>query len=331
MKHDLAGTTPPTRFLNRRFSLPEIHDFSSKASDTSCREVKNLLARKTATTSDCISLTPGCSQALLQTLAAICNPKDKILVEKPFYEPFIAAAKFLGLHVVHFERSGVFQRDYEKIRRRAKSVDAILISNPHCPTGWMYSSIELDLISRLGAKLVVDEIYLPLFTKGELTRIHDSSGISISGLSKSTGLAAARVGWIRADSGTISGINRIALNLHVDMPLPSLRIAEMALKSWDKLLKPTLDTIDKNHGILTNFAHELNLPIVDAASTGSFVSIQTPQEFKSGRSFAKRLLEHSIWVRAGEDFGNPGTVRMHMMSEPKKFRDVIRILEKFYA
>lgn len=317
---NLAGTTPapPKKLRPMSFMTKEAPQTDVYASVLGSLE-KMLKARKGE-----VTLLPGCSQALQVTLAAITSPGDVILIETPTYEPFLATAQFLGLRIRRFKRTGLREKDLQQIRRKSVGAKVILLANPSCPSGHLLSRADLYQLSKLGPTLVVDEIYLPLFDKGTLTRLSHPKSIHISGLSKTVGLSSARVGWARANKTTIEKINRIATLYHVDMPTPSLQVANQALSNWKKLLLPSFQNI------LLNSEVARNLPLT-ASLQGSFASLRVPKKFSSGHQFAEALRKKSVWVRAGEWFENPRTVRINLLTEPSKFKKACAIILDLYA
>lgn len=326
-KYHLAGSTPPPpenwpkNMKLVKHESPNSNEFQS---------VMRRLARMCDSLPAELALSPGSSQAMFQALAATCAPGDKIIIETPVYEPFVATAKFLGLRIVHFKRRGVFAHDFKEICKQARHARAILISNPHCPSGHLYTAQELKKIARIGPKLIVDEVYLPLFSNGCLSLVNSRNTISVSGLSKSTGLSNLRLGWVKADSKTIIDINRVALNLNIAMPMASLQLADLALIKWKSLISPIQDRAQINRALVEAFSKNHPTVMLGRFDLGNFLTLKVPKKFTSGAEFSNALLRRSVWVRAGENFFQPKTIRLHLMLEPKKFKKAFQIIEELY-
>lgn len=318
-KHNLAGSTPPTPIAAK-----------NSGKTVQAVDVTTTLAKMLRVKAFEVALCPGSSQALFQTLAAITQPGDRIAVEIPTYEPFLAAARFLNLKLTRFKRSGDFTRDLKAIKTACRGTKAILISNPHCPTGFTFSPSELTKIAKLGPKVVVDEVYLPLFSDGKMTSLRHRNLISIGGLSKSIGYSACRLGWVAADRTTIEKVNRIALNLNIDMPQPSLEMALYGLRNWNRIIGILSRSIKANHKHLENFKARNPKVIPNSAPPGSIGVLKVPQRFKSGHIFAAALAKKSVWTRAGENFEMPGYVRVSYFSTPAQFRSALKKIETFY-
>src|SRR6185369_2156553 len=66
--------------------------------------LQKALAAKCRVGSESVVAATGCSMANHLAMAAILNPGDEVLIERPTYDPLIAAARYLGASVRRFER-----------------------------------------------------------------------------------------------------------------------------------------------------------------------------------------------------------------------------------
>lgn len=327
VKHHLAGSTPPLPTHWRKKTLRAAQINSSKAPFN--KTLLNRLAKWAGTSADRVALCPGGSQCAFQVLAAVTSPGEKILIEFPVYEPFVAAAKFLGLKVVHFRRTGDFAKDLRAIKAGAKGCRRILISNPHCPTGQMYTGSELHKISKV-RPLIVDEVFLPLFDGGKITRVKSGDIISMGSFSKSLGLGSLRVGWVIADKSVQKKIRLIGFNMHIDMPSSAVQLAELASREWQPILRKSSALADKNRELVTRFIDNFPAAVPFGFEKGFFFMLKVPKRFRTGHAFAKEILKHGAWIRPGEDFSMPGFVRIHVLVPPKDFAKVFSAIASYY-
>jgi histidinol-phosphate/aromatic aminotransferase/cobyric acid decarboxylase-like protein len=312
-KFNLSGSTPPLA----PFLFQTLENLKTK------------LARLLKCRPNQVAVCPGSSQAMFQVLAALTDPGDTILIESPTYEPFLAAARFLGLKIRRFRRTGDFPRDLRAIGAKARGAKVLLLSNPHCPMGHLYTAGELAKLGKLGPRLVVDEVFLPLFADGKATQVR-AGIISVGGLSKATGLSSLRCGWIRADESTITKINLIGLNLHIDMPVPSLLLAKRAVANWPTLTGRWIKMANANRPAVQAFAKRHPGAVAFNFERGFFFLLKVPKGFSNGRAFAKALLKHSIWLRPGDSFELPQHVRVHALLPKVQFTKVLTRIESYY-
>jgi aspartate/methionine/tyrosine aminotransferase len=121
---------------------------------------------------DEVTVTTGATEALLAAMLGLLNPGDEVIVFEPFYDAYPAQISFAGgktvpvrLHTPDWS----FDPD-ELTRSFNERTRAILITNPHNPTGKVFTAEELDLISELchqhDAVAVTDEVYDRLIYDG---------------------------------------------------------------------------------------------------------------------------------------------------------------------
>jgi aspartate aminotransferase len=115
---------------------------------------------------DDIIVTAGGSEALLLTLAAICDPGDQIVVADPFYANYHGFANMLGIELKHFRRhlhDGFRIHPREVAELIGPRTRAVLVCTPDNPTGAVIDRptlLELGAICRdAGIYLISDEVY----------------------------------------------------------------------------------------------------------------------------------------------------------------------------
>src|SRR5436305_11871064 len=109
---------------------------------------------------------PGTSGANFLAFAALVETGDEVLVERPTYEPLLAALGFLNAQIRRFERrfENGYCLDLEEIRSLLTSRHSfVYLDHPHNPSGVMLEQDEVAGLARLaeknGAHLLVDEVY----------------------------------------------------------------------------------------------------------------------------------------------------------------------------
>lgn len=112
-------------------------------------------------------VTTAGSEAILFTLAALCDPGDQVLVFEPFYTNYNGFAAMLGVEAVpvttHAE-DGYHLPDRKAIEAKiGPRTKAVLICSPNNPTGTVYTDAEIETLAAIcrdrGLYLVADEVY----------------------------------------------------------------------------------------------------------------------------------------------------------------------------
>ena len=145
----------------------------------------------------------GTSMANFLAMAALIEPGDEVLIEHPTYEPLIGAASFLGADIKRFERRAEdgFRIDPNLVRSKITDrTRLIVVTNLHNPSGALADEDELLAIGRLGARVLVDEVYLDAVAPTRRSAVHlGPEFVCTNSLTKVYGLSGLRCGWILAE------------------------------------------------------------------------------------------------------------------------------------
>ena len=80
----------------------------------------------------------GTAGANFLVFAALLEPGDEVLVERPGYDPLLGAARLFGARTIRFERAfdDGFALDPDRVRHAmTPRTKVIVITSPHNPTG----------------------------------------------------------------------------------------------------------------------------------------------------------------------------------------------------
>ena len=167
--------------------------------------LRERIACKQGVSPESVVMADGTSLANLLAMAALIAPGDHVVAETPFYEPMVAAARFLGAEIGTFERSHPdFALDPERVAAAmTPKTRLILLTNLHNPTG---NFAEADILhavgevaARNGAHVLIDEVYLDAVTPTPPSAaLLGATFVTTSSLTKCHGLSGLRCGWILA-------------------------------------------------------------------------------------------------------------------------------------
>jgi aspartate/methionine/tyrosine aminotransferase len=182
--------------------------------------LREAIARRYQVDAECVSIAAGASGANFLACLAMVGRGDDVLVERPTYDPLIAAARIAGANVIYFDRewqSG-FALDPDAVKSALTlKTRLIVLSNAHNPSGALASTEALaavgELAARARARVLVDEVYAeaqhddaPM--PSPAARLGDVF-VTTSSLTKAYGLAGLRCGWVLA-SPALSERMRVA-------------------------------------------------------------------------------------------------------------------------
>src|SRR6266404_4581559 len=156
---------------------------------------------------ECVVESAGTSMANHLAMAAIIEPGDEVLIERPAYGPILDVAEYLQANVKRFRRTeeNGWAIDPAEIRRCVTpKTRLIVITNLHNPTSALTPELVLreigDIARDIGTLVLVDEVYLDaVYEDTPRTSFHlGPEFIVTSSLTKVYGVSGLRCGWILA-------------------------------------------------------------------------------------------------------------------------------------
>ena len=276
------------------------------------------IARRYGVAPDRVATAGGCSGANFLTCAALLDAGDHVLIEKPAYDPLIAAARMVGAEVTFFERR--FEEGYAIDPARIAAAltprtRLVILSSPHNPSGVLAAESALRRLGGFaqdaGITVLVDEVYLDvaLGEKHPPSATLSPAFVSSNSLTKSWGLASLRCGWTLASPEITERIRRARDIVDVWAPIPADRLSVLAFRHLDRLAARARSILEANAPLVSRFlSSRPELEFIPSRSTIVF------PRFRDGRdsdAFAKRLFEsHRVAVAPGRFFEAPSHFRL---------------------
>ena len=266
----------------------------------------------------------GASQAIFMVCAALLGKGDRVLVEKPAYEPLLSLPRLLGAEVVRLERR--FDEGYGVDPVRYSDALAcrpklVVLTNLHNPSGVRLSEdAHRSLCSKAGeagAMVFIDEIYLEFAAGGPRTTAFGlgDNVITASSLTKVYGLSGLRCGWVFAPRPVISALRKLADHLYVEGVHIAEQLSAAAFSRLDAWAAENRPRFEKNLDLVREFVRgEPNLswvepdsgiiafPRIEAAADGSRLAALLEEKYDT-TVVPGRFFEEPRHFRLG--FGGP--------------------------
>jgi aspartate/methionine/tyrosine aminotransferase len=224
--------------------------------------LQQALADKCGVSTENVVAAIGTSMANHLAMAAILEPGDEALIERPAYDPLVATASYLGAIPKRFDRlfEDGFAIDLREVERAVtKRTRLVAISNLHNPSSAFVDGDTLrelgGIARRAGARVLVDEVYLEaLFDQAPPSAFHlGSEFVTTGSLTKAYGLSGLRCGWVLAEPELATKMWRIN-DLFGNIPAhPAERLSVVALKNLDRIAARARALLEKNCGLLDQF------------------------------------------------------------------------------
>ena len=209
-----------------------------------CRKCGRFMGRTLDPNTDCV-VTIGSTEAMVDTIFALTNPGDKIIIFSPYFENYRAQSILADCEPIFVPLvPPEFNFDPEVLedafRQGAK---AILICNPSNPSGKVFTCEELKLIAdlciRYDTYCIMDEVYEHIVYEGHKhTYMNSLPGmwertVSCSSLSKTYSITGWRLGYAIAPKNLMDRIKQYHDFNTVGAPSPLMEAAVVGLNMPD--------------------------------------------------------------------------------------------------
>jgi aspartate/methionine/tyrosine aminotransferase len=220
------------------------------------------LASRYGVSEDSVVTTNGASQAVFFACAALIEPGDEVLVEKPAYEPLLAVPRFFRARLKRLERrfEDGYAVDPDTLRAAiSPRTKLVILTNLHNPSGVLLSQKavkELALTAaEKGVMILVDEIYLEFAEgrKGTTSFPLSENIIVASSLTKVYGLGGLRCGWLLAPASLAGKVKRLVDYVSVEGVFIGEQISARVFNRLDSIRARNAPMIKRNLAVVRDF------------------------------------------------------------------------------
>ncbi|WP_432662359.1 pyridoxal phosphate-dependent aminotransferase [Wukongibacter baidiensis] len=301
-----------------------------------------------------IVVSNGAKHSLFNTLQAICNPGDEVIIAVPYWVSYPAMVKMADAKPVFVETQEENGFKYtiegltEAINEKTK---AIILNSPNNPTGTLYTEEELKAIAELAVKnniyVISDEIYEKLTYEGNHVSIASFGEdikkltIVINGMSKAYAMTGWRIGYLAADkeiaqiitniqSHATSNPNTIAQHASIEALKGDQEPIDQMVKAFDERRKYMVERINSIDNLSCRmpkgaFYVMVNISKLIGKTVGG-------KSIGSSMDFAEYLLETAkVAVIPGSGFGTDNYVRLSYATSLENIKEGLTRIENAIA
>ncbi|WP_099203203.1 pyridoxal phosphate-dependent aminotransferase [Miniphocaeibacter massiliensis] len=222
-----------------------------------------------------IIVSTGAKQSLLNTLMAICNPGDEVLIPSPYWVSYpemtkIASGKPVIVETNYDNDFKVTPSDLDKYLTSKSKV--LILTNPSNPTGAVYSKSDLEALASWAIKnkifVISDEIYERLNYYSKHTSIASlnekikEQTITIGGFSKSYAMTGWRLGYCAANDNITTLMGKIQSHATSCANSVAQYAGYIALKDEENQIDDMVKEFKKRSEIVYNLISNSNLTMV---------------------------------------------------------------------
>ena len=237
----------------------------SGRNDNGYPPLMDAIAARYGVGSEQVTTAQGTSGANFLVCAALLEPGDEVLVERPGYDPLLGAPRLLGARTNRFDRDydEGFSLDPDRVKHAMTArTRLVIITSPQNPTGAIANRDALLEIGRIaeshGARVIVDEVYLDVAGSPEGLHYGPAATlgdvfISTSSLTKSYGLAGLRCGWILSSPDIAERLRRARDVVDGTGPIVTERLSVVAFQHLDRLIARAKAILATNTPLVRDF------------------------------------------------------------------------------
>lgn len=298
-----------------------------------------------------ILVSNGAKQSVCNTVMALVNDGDEVIIPAPYWVSYPQMAKLAGgvpvIVNAGFEQN--FKITPEQLEAAITPKTRLLIlCSPSNPTGSVYSKAELEGLARVIKShedmfVLADEIYEHIIYTGRHESIAQFEGmkertILVNGVSKAYAMTGWRIGFIAAPEWIVKGCNKLQGQYTSGPCSVSQKAAEAAYASGQECVEQMRQAFQRRRDLIVKLAGEIPGLEVNVPEGAFYVFPKCSRFFgksdgqatiSSSTDFAMYLLEKAHVATVGGDaFGDPDCFRMsYATSEDNIIEAMKRIKE----
>ena len=270
------------------------------------------------------------SEELLDVIARMfARPGDEIIMSQSGFFQFALAATRTGATLLRAPEHDYVTDVDALLSLVTENTKLILLAVPNNPTGTVIPVANVKRLHGLlppSAVLVLDLAYgeyLPTDDLVQLMALDGGNVIQTRTFSKAYGLAALRVGWLKAPDWMTPGLNMMrgigSVNAVAQVA------ASAAVRDAAFVREAVRKTVEQRERLAAGLSR-LGLHFIDGL--GNFLLTRFPETHRAGKVMARAMAEDGIWLRpVGEPgFANWSRIGIGTASET---RQLLSVLERF--
>lgn len=301
-----------------------------------------------------ILVSNGAKQSVCNTVMALCNDGDEVIIPAPYWVSYPQMAKLAGAEPVivnaGFEQN--FKITPEQLEAAITPKTRMLIlCSPSNPTGSVYSQEELDALAKVILSheelyVLADEIYEHINYVGKHASIAKAEGmrertIIVNGVSKAYAMTGWRIGYIAAPEWIVKGCNKLQGQYTSGPCSVSQKAAEAAYTMDQTCVETMRQAFQRRRDLIVELAKdipglEVNVP------EGAFYLFPKCSSFygkacgdkviNNSTDLAMFLLEEGHVATVGGDaFGDPECFRMSYATSDDNIREAMKRIKETLA
>lgn len=296
----------------------------------------------------------GAKQGVCNTVMALVNPGDEVIIPAPYWVSYPQMVKLAGGTPVIVEAG--FEQNFKMTPEQLEAAITpktrlLILCSPSNPTGSVYTKEELaglaEVIKRHDDLFVLaDEIYEHINYVGHHESIAQFPGmkersIIVNGVSKAYAMTGWRIGYIAAPEWIVKGCNKLQGQYTSGPCSVSQKAAEFAYTQSQECVEQMRQAFERRRNLIVKLAQdipglEVNVP------QGAFYLFPKCSSFY-GKSYESTTINNSsdlalfllekghVATVGGDAFGDPDCFRMSYATSDENIIEAMRRIKETLA
>ena len=296
----------------------------------------------------------GAKQSVCNTVMALVNPGDEVIIPAPYWVSYPQMVKLAGGTPVIVEAG--FEQNFKMTPEQLEAAITpktrlLILCSPSNPTGSVYTKEELaglaEVIKRHDDLFVLaDEIYEHINYVGHHESIAQFPGmkersIIVNGVSKAYAMTGWRIGYIAAPEWIVKGCNKLQGQYTSGPCSVSQKAAEFAYTQSQECVEHMRQAFERRRNLIVKLAQdipglEVNVP------QGAFYLFPKCSSFY-GKSYESTTINNSsdlalfllekghVATVGGDAFGDPDCFRMSYATSDENIIEAMRRIKETLA
>ncbi|MBQ3631441.1 MAG: pyridoxal phosphate-dependent aminotransferase [Prevotella sp.] len=299
-------------------------------------------------TTDEVLVSNGAKQSVCNTVMALVNPGEEVIIPAPYWVSYPQMALLAGGTPVIVEAT--FEQNFKMTPEQLEAAITpktrlLILCSPSNPTGSVYNKEELRALANIILKyddlfVLADEIYEHINYVGHHESIAQFPGmkertIIVNGVSKAYAMTGWRIGYIAAPQWIVKGCNKLQGQYTSGPCSVSQKAAEFAYTQSQQCVEEMRQAFERRRNLIVELARQipgLEVNVPEGAfylfpKCDSFYGKKTPagNVIANSNDLAMYLLEEGHVATVGGDaFGDPACFRMSYATSDDNIREAIR-------
>jgi len=297
----------------------------------------------------------GAKQSVCNTVMALVNDGDEVIIPTPYWVSYPQMAKLAGGEPVYIEAS--FEQNFKITPEQLEAAitpktKMLILCSPSNPTGSVYSQEELNALAEVIKKhdnlfVLADEIYEHINYIGKHASIAKCEGmkersIIVNGVSKAYAMTGWRIGYIAAPEWIVKGCNKLQGQYTSGPCSVSQKAAEFAYTSSQECVEEMRKAFERRRDLIVKLAKEIPGLEVNVPE-GAFYLFPKCSSFygkkgidgyavNNSTDLALYLLEKGHVATVGGDaFGDPDCFRMSYATSDENIVEAMSRIKEVLA